>query len=242
MKTNLLKWTVSLAGVVLLTSCGGPKDIDKIADAQNCLDQATAAEADQCVSKVEGLESEAAYLIRCTGKFVKEGFNDSTKLASALSSISGGNTGASGSTAMMAALAFKAESTPALNSSSAQEAFNFCTKSNSKGLILLSGLTQSSTVVAVLGGQDPTTLTGPQLQTLMGTLQSDPVAQAAVGTAVATIYTATCTNSSTTTGNYCEQFDSAIAKIPGGITNTSGIGQQIMICYSNPAAAGCTGF
>jgi len=228
-----------LSGFLILVACGGATDADKIAEAQNCLDVALASEAEACVSKVDGIESEGAYLIRCAGKFVKEGFNDPDKLAGAMSSIAG-DTGASGSTAMMAALAFTAESTTALNSTSAQVALTYCTRANSKGLVLLSGLAQSATVLADLGAD--TNLTGPELQTLMGTLQGNPAAQAAVGTAVAAIYSSSCSGSSTTTGAYCEQFESVVATLPGGVTDTAALGQQIMICYNNPAAAGCTGF
>lgn len=233
----------SISGLIffflLATACGGPKDVDKIAEAQNCLDTAAAADADACVAKVDGIESSGAYLIRCAGKFVKEGFNDPSKLSGVMDSISG-DTGADGSTAMMAALAFKAEATTALNSISAQQAFDYCTAANSKGLILLAGLSQTASVLGDLGGDAD--LTGPELKTLMGTKQNDPVAQEAVGTAVTSIYTTNCLNNNTTSGAFCEQFASAVATVPGGITNTTELGKQIMICYNDPTATGCTGF
>src|SRR5262245_51594471 len=87
-----------MGSLLLFTGCSKETDADKIADAQACLDTATAAEAATCVAKVDGLESPAAYLIRCAGKFVKEGYNDSTKLAAAMSNTSGTDTGSDGST------------------------------------------------------------------------------------------------------------------------------------------------
>jgi hypothetical protein len=226
----------------LLAACGGPKDIDKIADAQNCLDRATASGAAECVSKVEGIDSQGADLIRCVGKFVKEGFNDPTKLSTAMTGLSAGGNGTAGSTAMMAALAFSAESTPALNSTSSQEALTLCNKAQSKGLILLSGLAQTSTTLAVLGATNPATLTGAQLTTLMNTLATDPIAQTAVGSAVVAIYSSSCTGTGTTTGSFCTQFASAVATVPGGIADPAAIGAKIMACYTAPTTPGCSGF
>src|SRR5690349_13466104 len=106
MKPNSPKTALFIAGLFILSACGGARDVDKIADAQNCLDKAVESEAAACVAKVDGIDSEAADLIRCTGKFVKEGFNSSTKLSGAISNLSGGNTGAAGSVTLMASLAF----------------------------------------------------------------------------------------------------------------------------------------
>ncbi len=233
-----------LLGLSFLTSsCGKETDADKIADAQSCLDFATAAEADACVEKVAGLESEAAYLIRCAGKFVKEGYNNPTKLAGAMSNIAGeDHSDATSSLSVMAALAFSAESTSALNSASAEEAFTYCTKSNSKGMILLAGLVQTATVLANIG-LSTTTLTGADLQNLMGTLQNNTVAQTAVGTAVVGIYETNCVDAKESApGNYCEQFESAVTAVGGGTTDTAAIGKAIMVCYNAPTTPGCTGF
>jgi hypothetical protein len=242
MKQHRLISISLLAGFFLLTACGSAKEADIIADAQNCLDHATSETVGQCVSKVDGMESQAAYMIRCSGKFVKEGFNEPTKLAGVLTNIAGGNTGSDGSTGMMAALAFKAESTSALNSASAKEAFGYCTQAKSAGLTLLSGLTKTASVLGDLG-LGTTTITGDQLQALMGTLQNDPVAQEAVGTAVVAIYNSSCAApDQTTTGAYCEQFRSAVTALPSGVSDPAALGQQIMKCYNDPTLPGCTGF
>ncbi len=226
----------------LLAACGGAKETDKIADAQNCLDHAAANEAAACVSKVEGITSQSADLIRCVGKFVKEGFNDPAKISTAMSGLSAGGNGTGGSTAMMAALAFKAESTANLNSSSAQDTLSLCNKAKSKGLILLSGLAATSTSLAFLGGVDLTNLSGASLTSLMTTLGNDPAAQAAVGSAVVSIYSSTCSGTGTTTGNFCSQFQSAVSSIPGGVSDPSAVGAKIMACYAAPTTPGCSGF
>jgi hypothetical protein len=235
-----------LLGLTLLTSgCGKETDADKIADAQSCLDRATANEAAECVSKVDGIESEAAYLIRCAGKFVKEGYSNPSKLANAFSNIAGSeSSGAADSLSVMAALAFSAEATPALNSTSAQEAFGYCEKANSKGMIMLAGFVQTATVLAGIQNIDPSTLTGAQLQSFMATLATDPVAQAAVGAAVVGIYESNCSNGDDSVpGSYCQQFSSAVSTVSGGTSNPAAIGQAIMTCYSTtPPPASCTGF
>lgn len=242
MKIDFLKLVLRIVCFLFLAGCGGAKDADKIADAQTCLDYATPAQASECVSKVDGINTEGANLIRCAGKFVKEGYNQSDKIATAVAQLSSSGSGSNGSTAMMAALAFKAESTTALNATSAQEAFQYCSLAKAKGLILLSGLVQTSTTLTNIAGGNLSTLSGSDLQTYMNTYKNDPTAQAAVGSAVVGIYTSSCSSNQTTTGNFCTQFASAVSSVSGGISNVNGIGQQIMTCYANPAAAGCSGF
>ncbi|PIS10039.1 MAG: hypothetical protein COT73_11555 [Bdellovibrio sp. CG10_big_fil_rev_8_21_14_0_10_47_8] len=240
MKTNqnaLLFSVLALCSALILASCGGAKDIDKISDAQSCLDNATAAEAANCVEMVNGIESQGAYLIRCVGKFVKEGYTSPSKIADALSEINAGS-GATASTSMIAALAFTAESTTTLNYESSEQALTYCTTAQSKGLIFLAGLAQTASVINYLAGS---VLSGADLQTNMATFASDPIAQAAVGTAVVAMYASNCSTGQSTAGSYCDQFSSAI-DTAGGTSNTSAIGLQAMTCYSNPAAAGCTGY
>ena len=71
MKTYL--GLAATATLLLLVSCG-PKDSDKIGDAQLCLDNATSSNVSDCVQKVDGLESPGAYVIRCSANFIQEGF------------------------------------------------------------------------------------------------------------------------------------------------------------------------
>lgn len=224
----------------------GSKDADKILDAQNCLNNIPQGFADECVSKVEGIESEAAYLIRCVGEFVDEGYGSSNKIVTAITNLESQGEGSAGSTAMIATLAFTAGASEALNKASAKLAFTYCTESKSKGLIFLSGLAQTSTVLASLSAgldlSDPSSLTGANLQAAMTALSGNPEAQAAVGASIVSIYETNCTNNQTTTGSYCEQFGSAVDAVPGGTSNPTGIGQQIMLCYTNPATPGCSGF
>jgi hypothetical protein len=226
--------------VLFSSACGKETDADKIADAQNCLDSATTAEAAACVSKVDGMESSGAYLIRCVGKFVKEGFSQPSKISNALASATG--SGSTGSAAMMASLAFTTESTDALNNTSAQQAFGYCTKAKSEGLIFLSGTVQIATSVGYLAGVAGgiENMDGDELKTAMGTMKDDPVAQAAVGSAVVGIYESSCSGGNNATGDFCAQFNGVVASA-GGASNTNAIGQLVMTCYANPADAACVG-
>ena len=238
-KKNKLVVTASL--IFLVGGCAGKAtDTDLIQDAQNCLDTAKTTEATACVAKVDGITTQAADLIRCVGKFVKEGYNDSSKVSTARESLKTSGNGATGSLGMMAALAFKSESTSALNSARAQDAFTLCTKANSKGLILLSGLVQTATVLGDLSSS-LSNMTASDLAAAMGTYANNPTAQAAVGSAVVAMYNSNCTSGQTATGNYCTQFSSAVTA-SGGTTNSSAIGQLVMTCYNNPAATGCSGY
>ncbi len=247
--SKILYSSLLVGFLFLAAGCNKETDADKIADAQSCLDRATAPEAAACVSKVDGLESEGAYLIRCAGKFVKEGFNNATKLSGALANISGDNNGgATGSLAMMSALTFTTESTPALNAASSDEAAEFCTKSKSKGLIFLAGLTKIATsmwsvaeALSLTGSGTPPT--AAELATLMTNLAGNTEAQTAVGSAVVAIYDSSCNTSNVSApGNYCQQFRSAVTTVSGGTDNPAGIGQQLMLCYTTPTAPGCSGF
>jgi hypothetical protein len=231
----------------LITACSGKEtDADKIADAQSCLDTATASTAEACLAKIEGMESPASYLIRCVAKFAKEGYTTPSKISAALAAQTGGSTG---STNMMAALTFTTEATTTLNKTSSQQTYGYCVKSGSEGLIFLSGLVQTATTVGALaadlggilaGGIE--NMTGDELKTAMDSLKSNPEAQAAVGSAVVGMYESSCTGSNNNAnGDFCAQFGSVVASA-GGVSNTDTIDQLIMNCYANPTDPGCTGF
>lgn len=225
-----------------LTSCVKETDADKIADAQSCLDVASTADVDGCLQKVEGIESEGAYLIKCAGAFIKEGFSTPTKLSNALSNLSStGGSGAGASVAVISALAFSSKSTAALNATWAQETYTNCEKSKSNGLILLSGLSLTATTLWNLSGllSQPNAST---LQSLMSSLSGNSNAQSTIGSAAVTMYQSNCQASNSAPGSFCAQFQSAVNTVPGGTSNPTGVGQQLMTCYGNPNASGCSSF
>jgi hypothetical protein len=244
MKTLLSTSIVCLLGLALV-GCGKETDADKIADAQYCLDYSDSTNVDQCLTKIEGLQSEGANLIRCGAAFIKEGYSSPTKLSTALTNISSGSGGSSGAatTAVIAALAFTTKSNATDNATFALDTYNTCVKSKSNGLILLAGLSLTSTTLWSLGlSGSSTPPTAAQLQTLMGTLASNPSAAATVGDAAVTMYQTNCATSNSAPGSMCAQFQSAVNTVPGGTSNPSGVGTQLLTCYSNPNASGCSSF
>jgi hypothetical protein len=227
---------------ISLASCSKRSDSDKIQAAQSCLDTATTATWSECMTIVEGLESAGASNIRCVAKFIQQGFGSPLKLKDLIDAISN-QSGSSESAAIMSTLAFTASSDMSVNNSNAQEAFGYCKSSGSPGLILLSSFSQIATSVGYLASLTSGQLNDPaQLLTAIGTLQNDPAAQAAVGSAAVAMYESNCSGSNASqNGDLCAQLSSGVQSA-GGTSNPSAVGAKILACYANPNAAGCSGF
>lgn len=120
-----------------LFACGSAKDSDKIGDAQLCLDKlgasAPASEVNSCLEKIDGLESAAAYGLRCAGSFMKEGFLDPEKLINAMDQLNGGST-----TNFIGLITFSSAGVIATDTSNAYKAFDYCLKGEGKGSTLIS--------------------------------------------------------------------------------------------------------
>lgn len=129
-----LKILLTLTTSLYLISCGSEKESDKIGDAQICLNKATdLTSSNACVAKIEGIESTAAYAVRCNGSFIAEGFADPAKYIRATDQLNGG-----GTTNFMAFMSFSAAPTFAENLANAGSTFSNCLKSGAKGTTLLS--------------------------------------------------------------------------------------------------------
>lgn len=229
--------TLSLCLVFMLgfglAACS-EKDVDKIADAQACLDKASPQGADDCVSKVSGIDSQGADLIRCVGKFVREGFNDPSKISDALQAADGQGSDGDASLAMMAAFKFTSYGNTTANKEGANQAFEYCTAAKSKGLIFLSGLAKTSTLFAAIGPVN----NAADLEALMTANQGDPDVQEAVGAAANAIYESNCQNGGSSTGEFCQQFESVVSSVGG---SNEAVGLCAMQCYTNtPPTGSCT--
>lgn len=243
---SLVTKAILLCSSLYLTGCGGIKDADKIANAQACIDSSTSATVNSCLSKIDGLESKSAYLLRCVAKFIEDGFNESTRLSQVFQQISN-TSGASQGVQVMSILGFKNGATMAINKSNATQALTYCQNSESKGLIMLSALASTATTLSAFavdsGISQCTTLDSTCLTNALNSdaVKNNPDAQALVGNAAIAAYNSNCTNGNTSSGSFCQQFGSAITQA-GGSSSSAAVGSQIMTCYSNPAAAGCQGF
>lgn len=73
-KNNLI---IILLATLFFISCEEKlSDLDKVTDAQDCLDQYTvtgSGNLDTCLQKVDGLETSAAFNIRCSVGYIREG-------------------------------------------------------------------------------------------------------------------------------------------------------------------------
>lgn len=232
------KLSFVLAAMMMTLSACKETDQDRVADAQNCLDGATSATAAQCVSMVDGINTKGAYLIRCSGLFIQEGFMDANRLSSAMDAIEN-NGGSSNSQTMMSVLSFRNFGSPAANDQAAQNAVNYCNKAGSKGLVMLASVTSIATTAAALAGTT-TPSQGDINQGLNDIVAAGPSSSQAqaVGSAAIAAYNANCAGDGGSFGQFCDQFESAM----DGLSNPGDIGVKLAQCYLTPAAPGCQGF
>ena len=232
------KLSILLAALTLTLSACKETDQDKVADAQDCLDNASMASAQQCVDMVEGIESKGAYLIRCSAMFIQEGFMDASRLSSAMDAIENDG-GSNGSTAMMSVLSFRNfGATTGENETAANLAVSYCDKAGSKGLVMLASISSIATTAAAIAGD--TTPSQAQIQAALGTMAGDvppyDAQTVAAGSAAVAAYESNCAGDGGSFGQFCEQFESAI----GGATDPGQIGAQLAQCYTT--AGLCPGF
>lgn len=128
---------------VTLLGCGSAKDVDKIGDAQQCLNTSTASTAMSCTSKVDGMTSTGSYNIRCAAAFIREGFTDPTKYTTAFSQLNG-----SGGTAnFMGLVSFSSAQNITTDASNANTTFSDCYSAGAKGKTLISAFGYFSTAL-----------------------------------------------------------------------------------------------
>jgi hypothetical protein len=219
----------------LITACNKNSESDKLSEAQDCLDKATSSTVSQCMEKVSGIESAGAYLIRCSALFIADGFDDPTRLTSAFNNMTNTGTGTSGTDAslqVMGALAFKNGSSATVNQTNANLALNYCEKSGSKGLILLSGIASMATNMLALAS------CGTDINCALSNAQSNTTTQAAVGAAAIAAYTANCTAGQTSNQQFCNQFSSAVTSA-GGTSNSTAVGAALIQQYCATKTGGC---
>ena len=87
---------LSLVLSLILAACESDED-RQIAEAQDCLNNAspTLASANVCLAKVDGLTSEESYYIRCSARFLGQGFVGS-RFADAFESLADDEDGGGG--------------------------------------------------------------------------------------------------------------------------------------------------
>lgn len=125
-----------------LFGCGSAKDVDKIGDAQNCLNTATSTTAMSCTTNVEGMTTVGSYNIRCAAAFVREGFANPTKYTTAFSSLNGGS-----SASFMGLISFSSTGNITTDAANAYSTVMDCYAAGAKGKTLISAFAYFSTAL-----------------------------------------------------------------------------------------------
>lgn len=210
-----------------LAACA-PSNADKIADAQDCLDRSTSDTALSCLSKVDGVETSGAQLVRCSAYFIDQGFGDPGRLSRVSEELNRDNGGGGGSStiAVLSFMAFssaKYDKTTNLNFS--ETAFTACQASSSKGMIYLSSMTRIATVaLGLVTLYDPQTGTPPTEAQIREGLctNANPASRAVIGSATRAAYEQNCKGKENP-DPVCQEYAAAVN---AGTTDES-IGQQL---------------
>lgn len=206
---------------------------DMLAEAQFCLDKATAATASACMSKIQGLTSPQAYALRCAEGFISAGVTSPQNLSDAVTSIS---TPGQGTSAMLSALSFS-------DVNSANATFNSCNLSNQSGLALMGAMAKSATVLASAGGVLAScSTTGCDVSGAIGSLVTDfqdgtlstqnEETVTAITSSIITVYETSCGTAAANT-ELCGQIDTAATAAGVDITNLTAaeqleLGKQLL--------------
>lgn len=225
---------LALMGALILSmnlvSCG-PKDADKVGEAQLCLDKATQGTAAACMEKIDGIDSTAANALRCSANFIDEGFTSTTRFQKAISALSEKSGGDTNTLTFLSWIAFSSKGSAADNSAFATQTYNYCVASKAKGLTLLGSMAMTATTIAgFASGGALTGGSGTDVPAAITSLLSNPASVETVGTAIIATYTASCQGSAVANQGVCDQINSYLND--GGttidITDPTAVGQAIL--------------
>lgn len=230
---------------MIVNSCG-PKDVDKIADAQTCLDHAAPSEVDDCLSKLDGLESAAAYGIRCAGAFVKEGFLDANTFIDSLTSLNANGVTANTFASAMSVITFNNSTDISVNNNAASEAFQYCYKSEGKAATFLASFGYFSTALALYGSlqgnpaidydnTDSSSAFASKILLIVVAAVTDTTdatpgkvnLETAIGSIVISTYQISCTGGKKIDTSTCDKFENAI-NVPSASSSPRVVGDRFL--------------
>ncbi len=227
-----IKALLLIPALLILTSCETPDD-RQLASAQDCIDSAkTASDADRCYASVEGIQSEKAYLIRCSASYIAQGFTGE-RFANAFQRLKDNpSSGQDPMATVMAYLIFSKTSTL----HSVDNTLENCTKSGVRSMIRLATMSKLATFVAQSGlgsipaNADPTdpSFDPAQITAAITKLanRDSPADQATVGNIAVQANEAYCNpGSSFESNDICKNLKDAIANGNGDATT---IGQALL--------------
>lgn len=219
---RLLKVTaLALFALLLNVGCESADD-RQLASAQSCLDDArTEADANLCIEKVAGIETPAAYLVRCSANFIAQGFTG-TRVASAFERMND-DTGTSGSDPMINIMGYLVFTGNSSYHNVGATVLN-CQKSGVRSMERLALVAQLATETASLGGitnledLDPSTIDHDQLmQTIKTAIDAvaakTPAELAALGQVAINLNSSLCGAGSSFEGEeVCNYMSDALAQ------------------------------
>ena len=235
MQTTFKK-LVSIATLTVITvsffSCK-KNDADEMQEAQYCLNKAADSGARACVSKIASLGTPGAYKLMCASVFISKGFGSVSSFASAIDQITHPSAGSgcsgtdcSGSLNAMNIMNF------GVDSAAADDAVNFCTKSQVVAYAQMSSIFSVGTQLKIALGGLPAN--GTNLDTAVTSIPD-----ASLGAIVNATYAASCSdlsNASDETKKYCTQLNVAVTNTDG--SNTA-VGAFLKNCLQNPGISPC---
>ncbi len=195
---------------LMFVQCEDKKESNLI-KAQACINKATAATVNACLSSIEGQTSKRSFVLRCSAAFISEGIDEDAIIA-AIRNIDGSKNTGNPTTPALAALTMSD-----IDISTA--AVEVCTQSGSQALIALSNFANLSTSLSdLLGfvkGDDADAIESLIASYNAGTADND--AKVALGNAVVVAQSSLCnsTNGLFKKTDVCNDIDSAVNENPG---------------------------
>ncbi|HRO66948.1 MAG TPA: hypothetical protein PL182_05240 [Pseudobdellovibrionaceae bacterium] len=129
-----------------LSSCGGEKEVDRLGDAQRCLDRIDgpdSAAIQQCLAPISDLSGSGADSLRCTAGFMTEDLASGRRIIQGFDRL-GENPSSDKTLALMEILSFTSQGAAANDFQSAESTFNACLASGAKGATLLASFSYLS--------------------------------------------------------------------------------------------------
>jgi hypothetical protein len=140
-----MKWILLISLCVL--GCSESVE-DRLGDTQICLDGVGPADAQACLSKINGIERAQAYTLRCSASFITEHFGRGDRIKKAFQLL---ETSGEGAAAFLGYFTFATQSTASANVEFAKLTKEYCAKSGQKSLKLLGVMAYTATSIASIG-------------------------------------------------------------------------------------------
>lgn len=241
MKRRIFLILILSSCFLINVSCSSAGDIDKIGDAQHCLDKFARdgeGSLDDCELKVEGVTTPAAFSIRCAAGYIRDGFT-AQGLVTAFSKIE--TVTSSNMADFLNSLVFDAAGTTGqaaveTNYSTVQTVYGHCADSLGKGVTLLATFSYLTNAVYNYrcnsgAGTCNTTATSTDLLVTLNSAYTDVSARGValctdLGTIAVNTREVSCTNG-VANETLCEILDQAVIDA-GGTTNKEAVGREFL--------------